>query len=261
MTSTPQRPENAPDPGNPEDVWKAKEEAAEAEEEIKHPETVVPSLGDMREAMTWAFEAEMIDEAILNKFSSHALMVLEANKTLNLTTSLAPKELAAKYYLESWRATQLLPLFGRKVLDIGSGGGFPAIPMALSEPETKFIAVDSRRRKAEFLQECVAALGIKNLEVHWDRGEDYLAKNPVDIVVMRGLSSVRENVRLLRKVRQALKDLVMIKGKAWSREMRAGEREAERLGFLFDTVWEHELPDEMGKRALLVYRAPGGAGR
>jgi 16S rRNA G527 N7-methylase RsmG len=81
--------------------------------------------------------------------------------------------------------------------------------------------------------------------------------NKVDIVVLRGLSSVRENVRMLRKVRQSMKDLIMVKPKSWSREMRAGEREAERLGFSFDTVWEHELPGEMGKRALLVYRAPG----
>ncbi len=78
---------------------------------------------------------------------------------------------------------------------------------------------------------------------------------------MREMSSVRENVRLLRKVRHSLYDLVMLKGASWSREVRAGEREAERLGFRLDTILEHELPDEMGKRAALVYRAPGGQGR
>jgi hypothetical protein len=64
----------------------------------------------------------------------------------------------------------------------------------------------------------------------------------------------------LRKVRHSHKDLVMLKGPSWSREVRAGEREAERLGFKLDTVMEHELPAEMGKRAVLVYRAPGGHG-
>jgi 16S rRNA (guanine527-N7)-methyltransferase len=261
MNSTPNQPENAPEPENPEDIWKAKETAAEAEEEIKHPDTPVPSLDEMRAAMAWAFEAETIEGILLDKFAEHALMVLEANRTMNLTIILDPKEVAANHYLDSWRTTQLLPLFGRKVLDIGSGGGFPAIPMALAETDTKFIALDSRPKKAEFLKGCIEKLGIKNLESHWNRGEDYLVKNHVDIVVCRGLSSVRENVRLLRKVRQSLKDFVMLKGKSWSREMRAGEREAERLGFRFNTVWEHELPEEMGKRAFLVYRAPGGAGR
>jgi 16S rRNA G527 N7-methylase RsmG len=75
---------------------------------------------------------------------------------------------------------------------------------------------------------------------------------------MRAISSVRENVRLLRKVKHSLKDLVLLKGPSWSREARAAEREAERLGFRLDTVWEHELPGELGQRAILVYRAPGG---
>jgi hypothetical protein len=58
-----------------------------------------------------------------------------------------------------------------------------------------------------------------------------------------------------------LHDLIMMKGPSWSREVRAGEREAERLGFRLDTVWEHELPGELGGRAVLVYRAPGSQGR
>ena len=53
----------------------------------------------------------------------------------------------------------------------------------------------------------------------------------------------------------------MMKGPSWSREVRAGEREAERLGFKLDTVWEYKLPGELGERAVLVYRAPGGQGR
>jgi 16S rRNA G527 N7-methylase RsmG len=93
-----------------------------------------------------------------------------------------------------------------------------------------------------------------------DRAEEYLARNRHDVAIMRALSSVRENVRLLRKVRHSIKDLVMLKGPSWSREVRAGEREAERLGFRLDTVWEHELPDGLGQRAVLVYAAPGGQG-
>ena len=73
-------------------------------------------------------------------------------------------------------------------------------------------------------------------------------------------ATLRENVRLLRKVRHSHKDLMMLKGASWSREVRAAEREAERLGFRLDTVWDHELPEGMGKRAILIYRAPGGAG-
>ena len=94
-----------------------------------------------------------------------------------------------------------------------------------------------------------------------ERAEDHLIRNSYDIVILRAVSSVRENVRTLRKVRHSLRDLVMMKGPSWSREVRAGEREAERLGFKLDTVWEYQLPEELGQRAVLVYRAPGGQGR
>ena len=124
----------------------------------------------------------------------------------------------------------------------------------------EFRSVESTRKKAEFLQQAIETLGVRNARAIWTRAEDHLTTERVDVVVVRAVSSVRENIRILRKVRHSLKDMVMLKGTSWSREVRAGEREAERLGFKLDTVWEHELPEEMGGRAILVYRAPGGAG-
>jgi rod shape-determining protein MreB len=105
------------------------------------------------------------------------------------------------------------------------------LPVAMAEPETKVVLLDSVQKRTDVLAQFVAALGVKNASVVRDRAEDHLARNNYDVVLMRAVSSVRENVRLLRKVRHSHKDLVMLKGPAWGREVRAGEREAERLGF------------------------------
>jgi len=233
----------------------------EEPEELLYDTQPLPSLDELRSAMDWAFEVEDVAAKLLDAFAEHARMILEGNRRMNLTSILEPRELAAKHYLDSWRTTQFLPIFGRTVLDLGCGAGFPSVPMALAEPDTKFVALDAKPSRIDFLTESIEALGLRNVEAVCARGEDFLIKRRVDIVVARALSSVRENVRLLRKVRQSMHDLVMLKGKSWSRELRAGEREAERLGFRFDTVWEHQLPGEMGQRAILIYRAPGGAGR
>lgn len=254
------KPEAKPE-DEPELTKADKDSADEANEELLYDAAPLPSFDEVRSAMDWAFEVEDVEEVLLDRFADHAMMVLEGNRRLNLTAILDPREVAAKLYLDSWRATQFLPIFGRTVLDLGCGAGFPSVPMALAESDTKFIALDSRRKRIEFVTESTEALGLKNLEPVWARGEEYLLSKRVHIVIARGLSSVRENVRLLRKARQSMHDLVMLKGKSWSRELKAGEREAERLGFRFDTVWEHELPGEMGARAILIYRAPGGAGR
>ena len=225
------------------------------------PATKVPSLKTMIEALEWAFAGEDdITPELLEKFAEHARLILETNKVMNLTAIQDPKEMAAKHYLDSWRVTRLVPLMAKRVLDLGAGAGFPGLPIALAEPNLSMTLVESTRKKAEFLQRTIETMGVPNVKAIWTRAEDYLTTERVDVVVVRAVSSVRENIRILRKVRHSLKDMVMLKGTSWSREVRAGEREAERLGFKLDTVWEHELPEEMGGRAILVYRAPGGAG-
>jgi len=236
------------------------EEGADDGEEILFAGHAVPSLDELRAALEWAFEGEGAAAEYLDRCAQHARLVLDANTRMNLTKIVEPKEVAAKHYLDSWRATRLLPLVGKTMLDIGTGAGFPGIPVAFAEPNTRIVLCDSTQKKIEFVRSALAELDLPHVEAVWERGEEHLARNPYDVVLLRAISSVRENVRMLRKVRHALKDLVMLKGPSWSREVRAGEREAERLGFRLDTVWEHELPGGMGGRAVLVYRAPGGAG-
>jgi 16S rRNA (guanine527-N7)-methyltransferase len=225
---------------------------------LEHADTPVPSLDELRAAMAWAFAAEDAPAALLDSYAEHARRVLEGNQVMNLTSVVEPREVAAKHYLDSWRATRLIPLTGRALVDLGSGAGFPGMPVALAERQAQMTLVDSMHKRADFLARTLAAMQLGSVTSVAERGEDYLARNRCDIVFMRAISSVRENVRLLRKVKHSLKDLVLLKGPSWSREARAAEREAERLGFRLDTVWEHELPEDMGKRAILVYRAPGG---
>ena len=240
----------------PEEKPKSKAKKKDEEEE-PGPDLPVPSLKVLRSAMEWAFEKEEIEGTLLDRFAEHARLMLKVNPTVQVTKVLDPKEIAAKHYLDSWRLTQMMSLMGKVVLDLGSGPGFPGLPLAMSEPHCKMILVDCRKQTAAFSAMCIEKLGIKNAESHLGRAEEFLETQRVDCVLVRDVSSVRENVRTLRKVRHSLKDLMMLKGASWSREVRAGEREAERLGFKLDTVWEHELPDEMGKRAILIYRAPG----
>lgn len=238
-----------------------KRKGSDEDEEVEHPDTPVPSAAKMRKALDKAFAGqEDIDERMLDLMTKHARLLLETNRTMNVTAILDPTEIAVKHYLDSWRVTRMVPLVARTVLDLGSGGGFPGIPVAIAEPDCSMILCESIGKKARFLEEAVEKLGLKNVRVVHARAEDYLATNRVDLVLIRAVSSVRENVRVLRKVRHSVKDVVMLKGNSWGREVRAAEREAERLGFKLDTVLEHELPDEMGARAMVVYRAPGGDG-
>ena len=249
-------------PGSPDESASPPKSKRKADQDpdavLEHAETPVPSLDELRAALAWAFQGEDAPEALLDRYAEHARLVLEGNRVMNLTSVVEPREVAAKHYLDSWRATRLIPLLGRALVDLGSGAGFPGIPVALAEGQAQMTLVDSMQKRADFLARTIERMGLTTATAVGERGEDYLATNRCDIVFMRAISSVRENVRLLRKVKHSLKDLMLLKGPSWSREARAAEREAERLGFRLDTVWEHELPEGLGKRAILVYRAPGG---
>lgn len=247
--------------GEPKAKTSKRKAKAEEDEEVANPDTPVPTAKKMLAALEWAFEGEEdVTKEMLETFSKHALLTLKANREMNLVTDLDPKELSAKVYLDSWRVTRLVPLMARRIVDVGAGAGFPGLILAIAEPMCSMVLCEANAKKAANLEAMVAELGLRNVSVAAMRAEDYLATERCDAALVRAVSSVRENIRTLRKVRHSLKDYVMLKGKSWSREVRAAEREAERLGFKLDTVWEHELPEELGARAVLVYRAPGGAG-
>ena len=240
----------------------AEEAEEEEEEEILFAKHKIASLDEIRTALDWAFETEDdLPPDFLDRCAEHAVLVQEVNTRMNVTKIVEPKEIAAKHYLDCWRTTRLLPLLGRAVLDAGTGAGYPGVVIALAEENARVVMIDSTKKKADFVSDAVDKMKIPNASCVWGRAEEHLLRNRYDVVVMRAISSVRENVRLVRKVRHSMYDLVMMKGRSWSREVRAGEREAERLGFRLDTILEHDLPDEMGQRAVLVYRAPGGQGR
>jgi 16S rRNA (guanine527-N7)-methyltransferase len=254
--------EAAPD-ADPEAAPEVDPEAApEVEEETpEFADLPLPTLDALRAALDWAFTEEEVPAGYLDRCAEHALLVQTANRRMNLTKIVEPRDIAAKHYLDCWRAARFLPLVGRSMLDLGSGAGYPGVPIALAEPHASIALIDSVQKKADFLAESIEKLGLPNVKTFGERAEDHLQRHHYEVVILRAVSSVRENVRTLRKVGHSLRDLVMMKGPSWSREVRAGEREAERLGFKLDTVWEYSLPEELGQRAVLVYRAPGGQGR
>src|SRR5580658_7316544 len=94
-------------------------------------------------------------ELVIQKSAEHLALILEANKTLNLTRITAPREAAIKHVLDSvipWR----LFAGARHVLDAGTGAGFPGIPLALALPEIQFTLAESIQKKARFVE---SALG------------------------------------------------------------------------------------------------------
>ena len=113
-----------------------------------------------------------LDAATLDLCERYADLLIERNTTMNLTAITAPADIAAKHFLDSFTAVAVRTWNGReRIIDVGSGAGFPGLALRLALPGTRVTLVESMGKKARFLEEVTGALAIDGVEVRNERAE------------------------------------------------------------------------------------------
>lgn len=114
-------------------------------------------------------------------------ILLRWNEKTNLTAIRDPLEILYRHFCESMYAAAVVPIFGR-LADIGSGGGFPGIPLKIMRPELELFLVESNIKKGTFLAEVIRELGFSNARVLISRYEELSEElAPLDFVCSRAL--------------------------------------------------------------------------
>jgi len=116
------------------------------------------------------------------------------NRRVNLTAVRNRDEMVTMHLLDSLVARPLLQ--GRTMLDVGTGAGFPGLPLAITEPERRFTLLDSNNKKIMFVQHAVGLLGLDNVEAVKGRGEDYAPGHRFDTVIARALAALPRLVEI-----------------------------------------------------------------
>ena len=173
------------------------------------------------------------DESI-HKQALYLELLLEANKNISLTGIKNPKEAVIKHTIDSLSVSSAIE--GEKIVDIGSGGGTPGIPLAIANPEKKFYLVDSVLKKIKFLDEAVKALELNNIETICDRGEN-VDKLSADTVVSRAFGSLNYLI-------ESSKNMVSKKGLFLAMKGKINQEEINDLvtGFSVLQIQEIEVP-------------------
>jgi len=137
-------------------------------------------------------ELNLSDDQVKNLVRFYDLLV-EYNSHTNLTRITTPEDAAVKHFADSLAGARFIP-DGVSVCDIGSGGGFPSIPLAIAKNNTDFTLVDSTGKKVEFLNSVISALPLKNaraLHVRAEEmGHDDAFREKFDIVTARAVASL-----------------------------------------------------------------------
>jgi 16S rRNA (guanine527-N7)-methyltransferase len=116
------------------------------------------------------------------------------NRKFNLTAVRDRQQMVTLHIADSLAAQPLLR--GKRILDVGTGAGFPGLPLAIAEPQREFHLIDSNNKKIQFVQHAAALLKLDNVVAVKARGEDYAPGQRFDTVIARALASLPKLVEI-----------------------------------------------------------------
>jgi 16S rRNA (guanine527-N7)-methyltransferase len=160
-----------------------------------------------------------LEPAQFDALAALAAELADWNSRVNLTAITAPDEVVDKHLLDSLAVLPLLK--GLTVADIGSGAGFPGLPLAIADPDRRFTLIESTGKKVKFIRHAVEKLALPNVEVVLGRAESYRPVRPFDAVVARALGPLAGFVRVAGHLAGRGGRLLAMKGKVPEAELAA----------------------------------------
>ncbi len=192
---------------------------------------------------------------VRGRLLDYVRLLAKWNRVYNLTAVREPLEMVQRHLLDSLAVLpHLRELQPKRVLDVGTGGGLPGIPLALLSPQTDFVLLDSNSKKTRFVQQAVVELGLQNVEVVHARVEQYHPDMPFDVVISRAFSSLREMVEKAGTYCGSDGMLLAMKG-AWP-EQELADLPA---GFILRDSQRLQVPGLDEERHLICLAPTGGA--
>jgi 16S rRNA (guanine527-N7)-methyltransferase len=161
-----------------------------------------------------------LDAAQLDALWRYGLLLRERNAQLNLTSIESPEGILTLHMLDSLSVASHLG-DARTILDVGTGGGFPGVPLAVACPERRFTLIDGTQKKIRFVAEAIAVLGIRNAEALPARAENMPKDARFDVVVVRAVGNLADLLHNASRLVAPSGRLLAMKGRMPSNELTA----------------------------------------
>lgn len=159
-----------------------------------------------------------IDQAAQTKLLAYVALLEKWNRTHNLTAIREPERMVTHHLLDSLATLPHLPQDpALRLIDVGSGGGLPGVPLAIARPHWRVTVLDSNRKKATFLRQATGELALANVNVAARRVEDYAPQVAFDVAISRAFAELATFVAATGHLVRAGGQWVAMKG-AYPRE-------------------------------------------
>lgn len=187
----------------------------------------------------------------------YASLLVEWNQRMNLTAITDPQQIAVKHFLDSLLLLEAVQLpQGSSLIDVGTGAGFPSLPVKIARPDLRLTLLDSLRKRIGFLQEVSGQLGLGCACVHAraeDAGKDKAYREGFDFSCARAVANLRELAEYCLPFVRVGGAFVALKGYDVEEELREAKNAVSTMGGKVEEVKKFTLPDE-GGRSIVVIR-------
>ena len=195
-----------------------------------------------------------IDEITLNKFEKYKELLQEYNKKFNLTSIIEDEDIYLKHFYDSLCILKTNKIKDNmKILDIGTGAGFPGIPLGIIIPSLQITLVEANNKKCEFLKVIKENLNLENIEIINKRAEDYVKTNreTFDIATSRAVSHIKVLLELEIPSLKINGCFIPLKGEI-KEELSSSKDLINKLNSKIENIIEYDLPNNAGKRTIPI---------
>lgn len=197
-----------------------------------------------------------ISKQQLNRFDTYGNFLIEYNNKVNLTAITDPKEIAIKHFVDS-----IIPLAfidineGASLIDVGTGAGFPGVPMKIARPDIKLTLLDSLNKRLNFLKELSEKLEQNNIFVHAraeGAGADHKLREKFDYTTSRAVAQLSVLCEYCLPLLKISGKMLALKGPDCAAEIASAENAIKILGGRIQNVNEYSLGNQGGRTLIII---------
>ena len=195
--------------------------------------------------------------AALDRFATYHREILLWNRRINLVSERSAQEIVIRHFLDSLTPAPFLDRPDGALIDLGSGGGFPGIPLRIALPGLHLSLVEASRKKSSFLSHVVRTLRLDGVQVIRERVEALTAEEILagrfDTLISRAAFKLPDLIRTASFFLKPGGQLIAMKGPDPQEEMEETERISEAAGMVFTACRAVRLPGANSLRKLIIY--------
>ena len=194
----------------------------------------------------------------VKQFYNYMKLLIEWNKKINLTAIIDPEDIILKHFIDSLTIAKYINEKD-KIADIGTGAGFPGIPIKILKPENEMLLVDSLNKRIKFLEMVIQEDKLKNIKILHGRAEEIghnkAYRGNFDVVTSRAVAKLNILLEYMLPLLKLGGKCICLKGPNIEEELEEARNAIKILGGQIDKIEQMELPYSDNRRNIIIIKA------